>query len=95
MVDENGNQVGGLKVLKVAKDENSPYISPLNREEVLNGNYPVARPLYQYTNGKPEGSLLNFIKFELSETGQNIATKEGFFPVPQNLQQQNNANLGD
>jgi len=94
VVDENGNPVEGLTVLKVAKDKNSPYVSPLNREDVLTGAYPVARPLYQYTNGKPQGALRDFIKYELGEKGQNIAIDEGFFPVPKDLQQQNQANLG-
>lgn len=93
VVDEAGNQVKGIKVVKVAKDENSKYVSPLNKEEVLSGAYPVARPLYQYTNGKPEGALLDFIKFELSDAGQKIAVEEGFFPVPEELKQQNEANL--
>jgi len=93
VVDEAGNQAEGLSVVKIAKDENSPYVSPLNKEDVMSGAYPVARALYQYTNGTPEGALLDFIKFELSDQGQEIATKEGFFPVTEDIKAENNNNL--
>lgn len=47
----------------------------------LSKEYPVARPLYMYTNGAPKGDAEGFIKFLLSKKGQEIVKKEGFVPV--------------
>ncbi|MGB4521100.1 MAG: phosphate ABC transporter substrate-binding protein, partial [Candidatus Omnitrophota bacterium] len=42
------------KPLDIAKDEKSEYDSP-TIENVINGRYPISRPLFFYTNGAPEG----------------------------------------
>jgi len=47
----------------------------------LSKEYPVARPLYMYTNGQPTGEAANFIKFVLSPAGQKLVAKEGFVPI--------------
>ena len=44
-----------------------------SKETVLLGKYPVSRPLFMYTNGKPQGAVKEFIDFVLSENGQKIA----------------------
>lgn len=44
--------------------------------------YPIARPLYMYTNGEPKGETAKFIKFVLSSAGQKIVAKAGFVPLP-------------
>ncbi|WP_018247518.1 PstS family phosphate ABC transporter substrate-binding protein [Orenia marismortui] len=94
-VVKNGKVVEGLNVLNVAKDDNSEAASPLKAENVKTGDYPLARPLYQYTNGKAAGAILDFIKYELSEKGQELAVKEGFYPVSPEYTEQNKRNLGE
>jgi phosphate transport system substrate-binding protein len=47
----------------------------------LSKKYPVARPLYMYTNGQPKGEVAKFIKFILSPAGQQLVAKEGFVPL--------------
>ena len=47
----------------------------------LSKEYPVARPLYMYTNGQPAGEVANFLKFVLSAAGQKLIAKEGFVPL--------------
>jgi len=47
----------------------------------LSGEYPIARPLFMFTNGQPKGSAAGFIKFLLSPAGQKIVKKEGFVPL--------------
>jgi phosphate transport system substrate-binding protein len=47
----------------------------------LSKEYPIARPLYMYTNGQPTGETANFIKYILSPAGQNLVAKEGFVPL--------------
>lgn len=92
-VVEDGKVVDGLNVLNVAKDTDSKAASPLKPENVKTGTYPLARPLNQYTNGKPTGAILDFIKYELSEEGQKIAVEEGFYPVSPEFQKINQKNL--
>lgn len=50
-------------------------------ETVLKGTYPLARPLFMYTNGVPKGLAKDFIDFVLSEEGQKIVKEQGFIPV--------------
>ena len=84
VVDPKGKVMPGIKVLNIAKDVQSEAYSPAKMDNVMSGKYPISRPLNQYLNGNPTGKLLNFIRFELSEEGQEIVRKEGFFPVQKN-----------
>ena len=43
--------------------------------------YPVARPLYMYTNGQPTGQTAKYIDFVLSPAGQKLVAKDGYVPV--------------
>ena len=81
VVDDKSEVVSGIKVLNIAKDANSPAVTPLRSENVKSGLYALTRPLYQYTDGIPKGMLLEFIRFELSEEGQELVTKKGYYPV--------------
>lgn len=90
---EEGEIVQGLSILNVALDENSPAVSPLNPENVQTGLYPIARPLNQYFNGRPEGALLNFILFQIGEEGQKIAIDVGFYPINPEFQRMNEEHL--
>jgi len=93
LFDQNGQLRKGIKVLKIKKDETSPEYSPLNKEAVYSARYPISRPLYQSTNGKPSVAVANFIRFELSPEGQAIVEKEGFFRIGKELQAENEKNL--
>ncbi|MDE5412467.1 PstS family phosphate ABC transporter substrate-binding protein [Alkalihalobacterium chitinilyticum] len=75
-VDDN------VTALEVALDENSEYFSPLDKANVASGDYPVARPLFFYTNGSPEGLVLHYLTWVLQDadaTAQVEAT--GFFEI--------------
>jgi phosphate transport system substrate-binding protein len=48
------------------------------KETVLSGRYPLARPLFMYTNGKPSGVVKEYIDFVLSKEGQALAEEEGY-----------------
>ena len=84
VVDQKGKVMPGIKVLNIAKDAQSEAYTPAKMDNVMSGKYPISRPLNQYLNGNPAGKLLHFIRFELSEEGQEIVRKEGFFPVQKN-----------
>lgn len=92
-VVEGDKVVDGLNILNVAKDADSKPATPLKPKNVKTGKYPLARPLNQYTNGKPSGVVLDFIKYELSDKGQQTAVEEGFYPVSPEYQKINKKNL--
>ncbi len=79
----------GINVLELASRKGAPYASPLDSAAVKSGKYPIARPLNQFINGKPEGAVRDFIEFELSPAGQRIVEEEGFFPIPNEYEQLN------
>ncbi len=68
------------KPVAVAKDEKSEYAEPII-ENVLNGKYPISRPLLIYTNGAPQGLVKKFIDFALSKEGQDIVLATDFVPI--------------
>lgn len=64
----------------IAGDQKSEYESP-TIENVVNGKYPISRPLFLYTNGSPQGLVKKFIDFVLSGEGQDIVLKTDFVPI--------------
>ncbi len=50
-------------------------------QNAVSGKYPIARPLYMYTDGQPKGAAGNFMKFLVGPEGQKIVKKEGFVPL--------------
>jgi phosphate transport system substrate-binding protein len=70
----------GVKALSLAVDDKSKYIYP-NIKNVLNGSYPISRPLYLYTNGKPSGVIKMFIDYALSDEGQKVVLETDFVPL--------------
>jgi phosphate transport system substrate-binding protein len=89
VVDETGKVIDGIKLLKIAKDKDAQFISPVDFESVKAGAYPLTRPLYQYVVGKPEGKILRFIQFVLSDAGQRLVVKTGFYPVSDEYMEKN------
>jgi len=66
----------GVKALKVNGIEATP-------ETVVANTYPIARPLYMYTNGRPKQDtpLYDFITLSDSPEGKKIIEDTGFVPV--------------
>jgi phosphate transport system substrate-binding protein len=58
---------------------------PAVAENAYNGKYPLARPLYISLNYKPDSQLdplrREFIRYILSQEGQQLVVKEGYLPV--------------
>jgi phosphate transport system substrate-binding protein len=93
LFDRDGKVRKGLKVLNIAKDSKSQAYSPLDKAAVDSGDYPVARPLYQATSGKPSAAIADFIRFETGEEGQKVVEREGFFTIGAKHKEQNEKNL--
>jgi phosphate transport system substrate-binding protein len=75
-----GAYAKGVRECAVKADDASPAVLP-SKENVMNGSYPLSRPLYFYTAKAPAGALQEFITWVLSTDGQNIVSQVGYFPV--------------
>jgi phosphate transport system substrate-binding protein len=89
----SGQALKGLKILNINKNEKAPVFSPMDKAAVDNGSYPIARPLYMITNGAPKGAASAFIKWILSEEGQSIVAREGFYTVGGKYRAENDQNF--
>lgn len=69
------------KVLSIALDADSPYVPP-TAETAAAGEYPLARPLFMYTAGEPEGVVAEYLDWIFSTAGQEIVAQLGFVPLP-------------
>jgi phosphate transport system substrate-binding protein len=69
----------GIKVLKV-KGASGAAIAP-DKSTVMNGTYPLARPLFFYLRNKPSGDTKAFTDWVLSAEGQAIVEKVGYYPI--------------
>ena len=47
----------------------------------LDGSYPIARPLFMYTNGEPTGHIGEYMNWIMSNEGQCIILNKGYAPV--------------
>ena len=68
------------KPVAIAKDEASDFVTP-SIGNVLNGSYPISRPLFLYTNGVPAGLTKKFVDFTLSKEGQDLVLATDFVPI--------------
>jgi len=85
--------IEGVKPLKIKGREGEEPVSPLDIESVSNGRYPLSRPLFLYTNGRPTGTVLEFLKFVLSEEGQELVVEEEYYRLGKELLEQSRAKL--
>jgi len=70
----------GVRAVAIEGNEGQP-VDPLDREAVAAGRYPIARPLFQISDGRPTGPVADFLRFEVSERGGAIVLDMGFYPV--------------
>jgi len=75
-----GYVVEEMKVIAVSKDDDGPFVMP-SADTVDDGSYPIARDLYFYTRGQPEGALGEYIRWVLDGEAQRIVRRLGFVPV--------------
>lgn len=92
LMNENGLPNGDIWALNIYIEGESKAYSPFEYLEVVSGNYPVTRPLYQYFDNKPSGKLADFLNFEMSQEGKSIIQKSGYFPISSYYEQKNAEN---
>ena len=67
-------------IVAVTKTVADPYVVP-SEDTVKSGAYPIARPLFLYSRGEPQGLVKAFLDFALSPDGQAIVRQIDFVPV--------------
>ncbi|MFZ2098540.1 MAG: phosphate ABC transporter substrate-binding protein [Anaerolineales bacterium] len=69
-----------VKVIAVGMNPAGPFILP-SANTVNNGQYPIARDLYMYTNGQPTGAVADYLEWIMVSDAQAIVTQLGFVPI--------------
>jgi phosphate transport system substrate-binding protein len=69
-------EVGALCVL----NKEGKCIPPTT-EGALSGTYPIARPLFMYTDGEPQGKTKTYLEWIKSDQGQCLIEKKGYAPI--------------
>ena len=59
--------------------EESECVAP-SVQTAVDLTYPIARPLFMYTNGEPEGAIKAYLDWILSDEGQCILQGKGYAP---------------
>lgn len=75
-----GYQTDAVRFVCVAVAEDGPCSVP-SLASVSAGHYPLARPLYLYTDGPPGGDVATFIAWVLGPEGQALVLASGFVPA--------------
>ena len=69
-----------LKTVCIATDGADACVAP-SVETASDRSYPIARPLFMYTNGEPQGAIKEYMDWIMSDVGQCILVKKGYAPV--------------
>ena len=69
-----------VKKVCIATETGGPCIEP-TVATASDHSYPIARPLFMYTNGEPKGAIKEYLDWILSDAGQCILLKKGYAPV--------------
>jgi len=57
-----------------------PCVSP-SVATAVDRSYPIARPLFMYTNGEPQGDVKKYLDWIFSDSGQCIIKGKGYAPM--------------
>ena len=78
-----GYKMSGVKLIPISRD-GTDYINPTT-DNIINGQYPLARFLYLYINKPPTAKLpkldAEFIRYMLSEEGQLRVEQDGYIAL--------------
>lgn len=99
LCDENGKPSHEVWAMNLYYD-GGVATSPYEKVAVENEVYPLTRPLFQYYANNPTGPTKELMNFILSNEGQSIVRKHGFYPINDmqkyiNRENLNAAVLGD
>jgi phosphate transport system substrate-binding protein len=69
-----------LKMVCIATETGGSCVAP-SVKTASDRSYPIARPLFMYTNGEPKGAVKGYMDWILSDDGQCILSDKGYAPV--------------
>lgn len=69
-----------VKLACISKQDVASCINP-TVATASDRSYPIARPLFMYTNGQPEGAIKEYIDWIKSDSGQCILKNKGYAPI--------------
>lgn len=69
-----------VRIVPVARHDGAPPVEPSNAS-ILDGSYPIARPLLMYTDGPPQGATAEYLGWILSDAGQRVLLAHGYPPL--------------
>jgi phosphate transport system substrate-binding protein len=69
-----------IKMPCVSQEPGSACVAP-SVKTAVDGSYPVARPLFMYTNGEPTGHIGDYLNWIKSDEGQCIILEKGYAPA--------------
>jgi phosphate transport system substrate-binding protein len=76
----SSSKTGGVKVCAVSAKDGEPAFLP-TEENILSGTYPASRDLFYYVISDKPGPTMDFIHWVLSDEGQAVVVKAGYFPM--------------
>ncbi|MCU7829530.1 MAG: PstS family phosphate ABC transporter substrate-binding protein [Candidatus Thiodiazotropha sp. (ex Myrtea sp. 'scaly one' KF741663)] len=68
-----------IKMACISKETGGSCINP-SVKTASDRSYPIARPLFMYTNGEPQGEIKKYLDWIKSDKGQCILLKKGYAP---------------
>jgi len=69
-----------IKMPCVSQEPGSACVAP-SVDTAVDGSYPIARPLFMYTNGEPTGHIGDYLNWIKSDEGQCIILEKGYAPA--------------
>ncbi|MBL3528882.1 MAG: phosphate ABC transporter substrate-binding protein [gamma proteobacterium endosymbiont of Lamellibrachia anaximandri] len=69
-----------VKMACISKKAGDDCINP-SVATASDRSYPIARPLFMYTNGEPTGEIGTYLDWVKSDKGQCILLKKGYAPI--------------
>ncbi|MCG6869769.1 MAG: phosphate ABC transporter substrate-binding protein [Gammaproteobacteria bacterium] len=69
-----------VKMACIVSEEGKDCVNP-SVETASDSSYPIARPLFMYTSGEPQGDVKTYLDWVLSDAGQCIILNKGYAPV--------------
>ena len=69
-----------IKLACIASSADATCVVP-SSATAADKTYPIARPLFMYTNGEPKAHIKTYLDWVMSDAGQCIIAKKGYAPI--------------
>lgn len=83
-----GYLTSNVRIIPIAVQEGLPFLTP-NQQNATDGLYPLYNRLHLYVNHASDAPwdplLTEFLRFVLSQEGQQLVIKAGFYPVTKEM----------